>query len=106
MFEVELTPLCYTQASGHHRRDFRDKRMNDTSLVKQAVYLWRKALSFSDATDNLYFDVPREVYTTHPGCKSLMCNVPRLLQEECVQKKKREKSGFKLLMRRDYKNIA
>lgn len=48
--------------------------VNDTSVVEQAVQLWRKRSSFSKANDNIDYDPRGEVSTTRPGWTSLVSN--------------------------------
>lgn len=74
--------------------------------MEQAVHFLRKGQSFSDVLDNVDFDAPGKVNSTRPGWTILMYSIPRLLQEECVYKRKREESGPKLLMRPEQKNAA
>lgn len=56
VFELELTPLFYTQAPGHNQRNPRTKKLNRTGVLKRAVHFWWKGPSFSEATKNVDYD--------------------------------------------------
>lgn len=106
VFDVELTPLFYTQAPGPGQQNHRSNRLQHTSVSKQAVHFWRKGASFSDTVDYIEYDPSEERNSTYPRWKHLMSNNPSLLQEERVCNRNRGESGFKLLMGPDQKNTV
>lgn len=69
VIEREQTPLFYTGATGHCQQSPQMKRWHHTSILAQAIYVWLARLSYSEAVENVYYDAPVEVNTTHRGEK-------------------------------------
>lgn len=86
LFPLEQTSFFYTRAPGHYQLRPRSKLLNDQSVVEQADDLWWKRPSFSDAIDDVDYDVPGKVRTTQCGWTNLMSNIPRSPQEEHLYK--------------------
>lgn len=56
--------------------------------------------------DNVGYDAPREMNSTHSGWKNLTSNILRLPEEERVYKEKRCEPGFRLLLCPEQINTA
>lgn len=65
--KVDLTSLFYTGMHGDYQQKPWSVRLKHTIVVEQAVHFWSKEPSFSDAIDNVDYDAPGEVTSTHPG---------------------------------------
>lgn len=62
--------------------------------------------SFSDATNNINYDAPKKVNSTHSELPNLMSNISRHPQIERVYKRKRVEYDFRLLMLLEQKNTV
>lgn len=65
-----------------------------------------EAESFWDAIDNVCYDAPVKVSTTHSGWTNLMSNITCLPYEGRVYSRKRKEFSFMLLTRPEQKNTA
>lgn len=63
-------------------------------------------MSYSDAIDNVTYDVPAEVDTTHHGWKNLTLIFSNLPQDQRSYEKKKNESRLKLMMRPEEENSS
>lgn len=63
--------------------------------MQLAVSFQRKGTLLPDAIDNVDYDVPGEVHSTHPAWTTLMFNIPKLPKEESIYKREKEEFGVK-----------
>lgn len=105
LFQVDQKQFFYTRVFRSYQQ-YQGQIVSNTRVVKEAAYFWWTGSKFSKGIDNVDYDVPGEVRTTHRGWTDLLSQIERLLQEERVYGKKREKYGIDLLMRQEQKSIA
>lgn len=79
---VEQTPLFFTYEHGGYLQFPWLKRRRPTNVEKHASHFWCKKLPSKSTRTLVWFDVPDDKKSTHPGWKNQTSSAPHLLQDE------------------------